>query len=227
MATLGVSNWTFVDLFGLLQDGYGGSATALNHAEDDMMTVGKASGCWRRQRQDQNIYPCPPSSQGFGRPRSRPWRPYLVAFLQPLLFATVLLTLLVPSTSAAFVHFENCLEQSIIRSDPVQLQFVPLNVTAQLQRTGSGRNLNVTVYGNVTGSESTTPPPPPGDPRWQNANETLGKIIEFSPANNKYSTFFTKFQYLSYTAYEAPPSPFCQRLDHGSCPLAPAFDVNA
>ncbi|KAI9791276.1 MAG: hypothetical protein M1816_004057 [Peltula sp. TS41687] len=183
-----------------------------------MVTTGKASGL-RRRFIDHFL----PLLRQYDRPRTRRRGSYPVT----LLFATILLGFLVPSISAAFVNFENCLEQSIVRSNPVQLQFIPLNVTAQLQRIGSGRNLNVTVYGNVTGSESATPPPPPGDPRWQNPNETLGKIIALSESNNIYSTFFTKLQYLSYTPYDAIPSQFCPNLVHGVCPLGPAFDANS
>lgn len=226
MDTLKPLTWTLVDRLDPLGGGYGGSIAALNHAEGKMVTMRKASELWRRLRPDQSTYHFPAPSRQYCRPRIRRRGPCSVAPPQALLFAIILLGLLVPSISAAFVNFENCLEQNIIKSNPVQLQFIPLNVSAQLQRFGS-RNLTVTVYGNVTGSDGVTPPPPPDDPGWQNPNETLGKIIDLSQSNNHRSTLRAKFQYLSYTPYKAPPSPFCPSLVHGACPLGPAFDANS
>lgn len=131
------------------------------------------------------------------------------------LFATILLGCLVPSLSAAFVKFENCLGQAIIKSNPLQLQFEPLNVTARLDRTNPGHNFNVTVYGNVTGSSS------------PDSNGTSGQIVDVSESNNNYTTFVGKLQYLSYTAYQQPLTPFCSTLVQGNCPLGPVFDVNS
>lgn len=59
---------------------------------------------------------------------------------------------------------------------------------------------------------SLTPTPP-----------TVGKIVNVSPSNNKYSTLFQEFDVLTYTAYNAPASEFCQSVVNGSCPLAPSF----
>ena len=140
---------------------------------------------------------------------------------------TALLAWTNPITSAAWVHFDNCLDRGIVYSNPVQLQFVPLNVSARLNSTDASHNLNVTIYGNVTGSATTLPPPPPDDLRWGLDNETLGKIVDLSPSNFKYSTLFARFAVLSYTPYQHDPSRFCDSLVQGRCPLAPVFHSNA
>ncbi len=143
------------------------------------------------------------------------------------MLAVAILGLITPLASAVFVPFDNCLDRGIVDSKPVQLQFIPLNVSARFNTTDPGRNLNITIYGNVSGSATTTPPPPPDDPRWGNANETLGKIVDLSQPNNKYSTLFTRFTLLSYTPYKPGPKRFCESLIQGSCPLGPVFDANA
>ncbi|KAI9815599.1 MAG: hypothetical protein M1832_005460 [Thelocarpon impressellum] len=127
---------------------------------------------------------------------------------------------------AAFVSFENCLDPNIVNSRPVQLQFVPLFVHASYDTANRSHNLNVTVYGNVSGSATITAPPPPSDPQWANRNATLGKIVDLSELNNKYSTLFAKFNVLSYTPYDMPPARFCGSLVRGECPLGPAFDAD-
>ncbi|KAI9883431.1 MAG: hypothetical protein M1823_004805 [Watsoniomyces obsoletus] len=143
------------------------------------------------------------------------------------MLVVTLLGLITPLASAVFVPFDNCLDRNIVDSKPVQLQFVPLNVSAHFNTTDPARNLNITIYGNVTGSATTETPPPPDDPRWQDLNETAGKIIDLSQPNNRYSTLFTRYTLLSYTPYRPGPKRFCESLIQGSCPLGPVFNVNA
>ncbi|KAI9813212.1 MAG: hypothetical protein M1826_002528 [Phylliscum demangeonii] len=145
----------------------------------------------------------------------------------PWLLRVALLGLVIPTISAAFIHFDNCLDQSIIHSNPVQLQFTPLRVWARFDTVNATHNLNLTVYGNVSGSATTTPPPPPDAPGWNNPSVTLGKIVDLSEANNKFSTFFAKFQFLSYTPFLIPPARFCSTLVRGSCPLGPVFNASS
>jgi Transient receptor potential (TRP) ion channel/ML-like domain len=130
-------------------------------------------------------------------------------------------------TEAAFIHFENCLSPSIQNShDPKILQFEPLRFWASFNRTGLPHILNITTYGNVTGVATNESYPAWNDPSWLNPNKTLGKILDLSPSNNKYSTLFATFNVLSYTQYEAPASRFCESTIGQSCPLTPAFNVS-
>ena len=134
---------------------------------------------------------------------------------------------LISPTNAAFISFENCLDPNIVNSNPRQLQFTPLYFWAAFNTSSPRHNLNVTVYGNVSGIATQQALPGPDDPQWYNTSETLGKIVDLSASNNKYSTLFSKFNVLSYTPYQAAPSRFCNSSVHGECPLAPAFYKNA
>lgn len=146
-----------------------------------------------------------------------------------LLLVTVLLLVGIfsSSASAAFINFENCLDPNVVNSNPLQLQFIPLQFWAAFNTTDPGHNLNVTVYGNVSGKATQQPYPAPNDPQWSNPTETLGKIVNLSIPNNKYSTLFAKFNVLSYTPYDASPSRFCGATVHGECPLGPVFYANS
>ena len=127
---------------------------------------------------------------------------------------------------AVYVPFENCLSEGIVKSNPLLLQFIPLNVSAIFNATDPNNNLNITVYGNVSGIATQQPYPAPDDPQWSDPNGTVGKIVDLSASNEKYTTLFTKFNVLSYTAYEAQPARFCNATVQGKCPLAPAFHAN-
>ncbi|KAI9672367.1 MAG: hypothetical protein M1817_003389 [Caeruleum heppii] len=159
---------------------------------------------WRRRRQ--------PST----------WHHGLQPSICTLLFC--LLVLIVSPTRAVFINFDNCLSPNVINSDPIQLQFLPLNFSAVFDARNASHNLNVTVYGNVTGSATTIPPPPPDDPQWDDSNATLGKIVDLSESNNKYSTLFSRFNVLSYTPYDGKPERFCPSVVQGGCPIAPVFE---
>ena len=128
---------------------------------------------------------------------------------------------------AAFINFENCLNPNIINSNPPLLQFRPLFVNAAFNSTAASHNINVTVYGNVTGKATQEQYPLPDDPQWANPNATLGKIPFADKANNKQSTFDAIFNVLDYTPYDAPATGFCDTLVHGQCPLGPVFYANA
>ena len=144
----------------------------------------------------------------------------LVAFL--VLFAWI------SSANAAYVEFRNCLDKSIVNSNPRLLQFEPFNVSAVFNgSSGSERHhLNVTVYGNVTGKATQQPYPPPEDPSWANPKDMFGKIPNLSQSNNKYTTLFARVNFLGYTPWVSNPSRFCESVVQGDCPLAPSFYVN-
>lgn len=134
---------------------------------------------------------------------------------------------LVGLSTAAFVTFENCMSPNIIGFDPPRLQFQPKFVKATFNATAQSHNLNITVYGNVSGVATAEPLPPFGDPHWDNPDETLGKIPELDISNNKYTTLKAAFKVLDYTPYTADPVPFCSQLINSRCPLAPSFSANA
>lgn len=127
---------------------------------------------------------------------------------------------------AALLEFENCLSKSILGSDPLQLQYVPLDVAVTFNLTDPLHPLNITIYGNVSGTaDRRTNYPPMNDPLWNDPNSTVGKIVDLSSENYKYSTLLTSFDILSFTPYKNP-SRFCDSLIQGDCPLGPVFDYN-
>ncbi|KAF7513925.1 hypothetical protein GJ744_006539 [Endocarpon pusillum] len=126
---------------------------------------------------------------------------------------------------AAFLAFENCLSSAVQNSrDPKILQFEPFQLWVALDTSHPAHRLNITTYGNVTGVATNESYPSWNNDSWFNSNETLGKIVDLSPTNNKYSTLFASFNVLSYTQYEAPPSRFCDATVGQQCPLIPAFN---
>jgi hypothetical protein len=145
-----------------------------------------------------------------------------------LWFNLVLSVLIVCTTTAqaAFVSFENCLEQDIIDSNPLQLQFIPLFLSVHYDLSPGPNPLTLTVYGNVSGLAKQDPYPPPNSPDWKNPNATVGKIVDIDDSNHKYSTLFTKVNVLSFNPYNNS-SRFCESVTQGECPLGPVFSANA
>lgn len=162
-------------------------------------------------------------------PRSR--RKFWIApppnILSPHLLVFLLLSFFTSFTQAVFINFENCLDPGIVQSDPLQLQFIPLYFSARFNRTAPSHNLNITIYGNVSGQATVGTYPPPDDKSWSDPKITFGKIVDVSPSNNKYATLFSTFKVLTYTPYAAPASQFCLSTVNTSCPIAPAFSANA
>ncbi|KZF22462.1 hypothetical protein L228DRAFT_153582 [Xylona heveae TC161] len=157
----------------------------------------------------------------------RNWRhlPRSIPSHLSLFLIVFVLFLLIGPSAGAFITFDNCLNPNIQNSD--QLQFVPLHVYASFNRSAPSHHLNFTVYGNVTGLANTDQKyPAPNDPQWNNPNDTVGKIVDLSVSNNKYSTLFAEFRMLSYMPYQAKPSKFCDSVVRGQCPLGPAFYAN-
>lgn len=136
----------------------------------------------------------------------------------------VLILFILSPTEAAFINFGNCLEQTII-SNPSQLQFVPLFLSVEYDPLAGPNPLNITVYGNVTGTSTGAAAPPPDSPDWNNPNVTDGKIVNVVQSNNHYTTLFTTLSVLSFTPYYNA-SQFCEAVTQGSCPLGPVFNVN-
>ena len=136
---------------------------------------------------------------------------------------TAICLILQPS-SAAFIGFDNCLSPDMINSNnPHQLQFEPRFVWAAFNSTAASHNVNVTVYGNVTGIATKEPIPPPNDPQWKDVNETKGKIPNYAGQGDqrKFTTFQTQFRVLDYTPYDPPVVRFCNTSTLTPCPVAP------
>lgn len=123
----------------------------------------------------------------------------------------MVLLVFLSSTHAVLLEFENCLDTAIIDSDPRELQFIPLNVSAALNMTNSLYPLDIIVYGNVSGTA-------PG-------NSSQTEIIDLDVANNNYSTLKTSIQVASFIPY-SEPTRFCDSVNQGECPLGPQFDGN-
>lgn len=138
----------------------------------------------------------------------------------------VLISFVLPA-HAVFHSFDNCLPESTQDSNPLQLQFIPSNVSVVLDSLDPLNPLNITVYGNVSGLADTSAPyPPPDDPGWDDPNNVVGKIKDISLSNNKFSTLVTKINVLTFTPYDHA-SRFCESVVQGECPLGPAFYANS
>lgn len=140
-----------------------------------------------------------------------------------VLWIWLLLLSVATPAHAVFHSFDNCLKENIQNSTPLQLQFVPLNVSVVFDSGDPLHTLNITVYGNVSGTaDQRLSYPPPDDPQWTDPNSTVGKIEDLSKSNNKYSTLLTNLDVLSFSPY-TDASRFCHSVTQGECPLAPVF----
>jgi hypothetical protein len=178
---------------------------------------------WDRQRRrgDRRLEPLRPLSQ-------RQRRSILPVIITQLPLIAFLVTLLASPISAAFVKFDNCLDESVTESKPLKLQFIPLHFYANFDNSNHSHTLNLTVYGNVSGSAQQGPLPPPDDPQWNNSSDTLGKIVSVDPAwkTNVATTLSTKVNVLSFTPY-SNLTYFCDQLVSGSCPIGPVWSSNS
>jgi hypothetical protein len=86
----------------------------------------------------------------------------------------------------------------------------------------------VTVYGNVSGTADgqRADYPSADSQQWTNPNFTVGKILDLSVSNNRYSTLLASFNVLNFAPYHKPLR-FCTQLGQGECPLGPVFNANA
>lgn len=150
---------------------------------------------------------------------------------RPIVLLTCIITLLITQASAVLLGpgaYSNCLPASITNTPPNTprlLQWTPLWVDAKFLEKNGGHNLNLTIYGNVSGQATQGTYPPPDSPNWDNSSIGFGKIVNISPSSNKYSTLESEFNFLSYTPAKSPPSPFCQSTVGVACPIAPNFNA--
>ncbi|PYI32866.1 hypothetical protein BP00DRAFT_144881 [Aspergillus indologenus CBS 114.80] len=164
-------------------------------------------------------------SQRLGRLRPR-WRNNRSLLAGVSWIVLVLLMSCVSPTFAALLNFDNCLNAAVIQSNPKQLQFVPLDVSVAFDLHDSLNPLNITVYGNVSGTANGETYPSPDSPDWSNPNDTVGKIVDYDAASNKLSTLLSEINVLSWNPYNHA-SKFCDSVTQGDCPLGPVFYTNA
>ncbi|KAF2488287.1 hypothetical protein BU16DRAFT_474205 [Lophium mytilinum] len=154
---------------------------------------------------------------------SRPFSPTAAMLMVIILIAFPVLT------SGVFINFENCLDASI--RDPgdgtLVLQFTPFFFDARFNTSTENYNMNITIYGNVSGQATMGPYPPPDDPAWSDPKVDFGKIVDESPTNPKLTTLYSTFNVASYTPYADKGSEFCLSTVNASCPIAPSFKGNA
>jgi len=166
------------------------------------------------------------------QPTQRPPRSRRKQCAMPSIMLLVLaIASYLPIVSGVFVNFENCLNRQFITlrdTAPIPyLAFTPKYLWASFDTGRPSHGLNITVYGNVSGQMNPGPYPDRNDESWSNPNSSFGKIIETEPSTNKYTTLFTNFQVLTYSAGRLAPRPFCGTVINQTCPLAPAFSANA
>lgn len=143
----------------------------------------------------------------------------------------LLITVLAGQANSVYIEFQNCLDDSILKSSPLQLQFVPYIFDAYFNTTDPGHHIDITIYGNVTGKTTAEALPPPSSPDWGNPMKTSGKIVNTSdnnPGGLRIATFLPKIEVLTYTPVHPPASIFCNQTRDGTqCPIAPVFDGDA
>lgn len=122
--------------------------------------------------------------------------------------------------------FTNCLSESYRENDPTLLQWVPLYAEARFDTENTSHNLEVIVYGNVTGTRENVTLPAPDDPYWDNNDDTPGKIIRTpkSGEGKKATTLFRKVNVATFEPFTEVVD-FCQAgLVNAQCPLGPVFN---
>ena len=137
----------------------------------------------------------------------------------------VVVLLVVSPVRAVLLDFDNCLDESVVNSR--QLQFVPLDVDVTFDLVDPLRPLNITVYGNVSGTaDQSSSYPSPDDPLWLDPTNSVGKIEDLDVENNKYSTLLKSVEVVSFTPY-SDAARFCDSVIQGDCPLGPVFYANS
>lgn len=169
----------------------------------------------RRQEQERPSFVIGTDSTFHTRRRSLTRLTRILAFI----CAVVICISSLPRADAALIHFTNCLSPQ--KSNSKDLQFRPLYVDARYDDQNSRHTLNVTVYGNVTGTTNIGADYP--DPANWNTSDPTFNIID-APEN--YTTLFAQVDVLSYSAWHPSPLRFCNYTLDGECPWGPLFDVS-
>lgn len=185
--------------------------------------VGTLRDC--RQREFPDLQPT--------QPRPRPRRKRRNDLTSHLIFTLILVILAaLPLADAVFINFDNCLDRSYRTATPVRLQFTPYHVWAKFDNLNATHNLNVTIYGNVSGQLSNRSYPAPSDPLWSDPKDPFGKIPVAwqigKPGNpaGVATTLFPTFDALTYSSWDPGALQFCNYTLNGNCPLGPIFPEN-
>ncbi|KAF4829416.1 putative membrane protein [Colletotrichum tropicale] len=168
---------------------------------------------------------------GRRRPRPRPPHssfPSAASSILRMLLITFACLLIQPA-AAVLIPFDNCLDSSYTQAETEtgvpNLQWNALYVDARFDNEDPAHNLQIIVWGNVTGSytvKTNDTVPSPNDPSWNDPSSTFGKILE-RPDEKNLTTLQTRVNVLSYQPFYNR-SAFCNdSLVNGSCPLAPVF----
>ena len=191
--------------------------------------VNEAMGCCRRSAAAERHHD-PRSRQKTNRSWLRQRPGYATGALHLRLLFLTILFLISGQARAAFIEFQNCLNNTLNDTTPHSLQFIPQFFDAKFNTSDPSHNIDITVYGNVQGATAQVLLPPPSDPRWNDPKFMDGKILNFTQNSNgvsNYSALIYDFGVLTYTPYSAPPSRLCNSLRDGTnCPIAPVFNVN-
>lgn len=148
----------------------------------------------------------------------------------PTLLVFLALTSFLPLASAVFINFENCLNKVFLRDEAHSpyLQFTPKYVWAVFNTTAPSHNLNITVYGNVSGQAQLGQlPSRDNESYWNDTRNTFGKMVDLQPNDSKYTTLLSSYRVLTYAAAIPAPQQFCNTTVNATCPIAPAWHANA
>lgn len=130
-----------------------------------------------------------------------------------------LLLIIVNPSSAALIKVQNCLSPDIINHN-ANLQFIPMIANAVFSPTTTSHNLNVIVYGNITGGHSNNQDLSLNGT--SDNNQTDGKIPDIG-TDTKFTTLLATMNVLDYSLYPAQPAQFCKSTVNKHCPLGPAI----
>ncbi|KAK0392299.1 hypothetical protein NLU13_1795 [Sarocladium strictum] len=175
---------------------------------------------WRRS---STTFRCRAASSNMSHKRAR-------RRLRSFFSTFALATLAAGPATAVQIPFTNCLPDSYQNNNPTLLQWVPLYADAKFDTESSSHNLEVVIWGNVTGSRENVKLPPPGNPYWENNNETPGKIIQNPEPDSKDPRATTLIRRVNVATFEpwTQAVDFCRSaLVNGECPLAPVFPTGS
>jgi hypothetical protein len=139
--------------------------------------------------------------------------------------ALILCWLVTPAV-CVLIDFDNCLSDSYQNSNPRALQFVPLFLDVSFDAKTTDHQLQLTIWGNVSGAVTEDALPAPDSPDWSNPQKTLGKIQKQTSPTSKVTALSRKINVLTFQTWKEV-QPFCDQLTNGSCPLGPTFSGNA
>ncbi|TQV95765.1 integral membrane protein [Cordyceps javanica] len=148
-----------------------------------------------------------------------------------LIYAVLALLLAAVPVSAVRIPFTNCLDEKYISAH--RLQWRPVYADARFDTTDPRHTLEVTVWGNVTGSQDPANPPPTlrDDPNrlyWKDDAKTNGKIVQTAnpdAAHPNATTLYRRVDVLTYRPVNERVFFCSQALNGGQCPLGPYFNT--